>query len=69
MKEVRKTVVEPRSEYVMVRTTKQIKERLQALADKRGLSLSLIGHLAFIGALEVEDLIEEAIDDDEEEED
>ena len=51
MKEPRKTVVEPRSEYVMVRTTKEMKKRLQALADKRGLSLSLAGHLAFEAGL------------------
>ena len=47
MKEARKTVVEPRSEYVMVRTTRRLKKRLQTLADRRGLSLSLVGHLAF----------------------
>lgn len=52
MKEPRKTVVEPRSEYVMVRTTKQLKQRLRALADERGLSLSLAGHLAFEAGLE-----------------
>jgi len=51
MKEARKTVVEPRSEYVMVRTTKELKSRLQALADRRGLSLSLVGHLAFEAGL------------------
>ena len=53
MKEPRKTVVEPRSEYVMVRTTKEMKKRLQALADERGLSLSLAGHLAFEAGLDV----------------
>jgi len=61
MKQPRKTVVEPRSEYVMVRTTKDLKARLQALADERSLSLSLMGHLAFKEMVEaMEDQLDQA---------
>lgn len=54
----RRSVVEPRSEYIMVRTTKRLKEQLQAVANERDLTLSLAGHLAikaWLRMLEKED--------------
>lgn len=50
----RKTVVSPRSEYIMVRTTKKLKKQLEALAAERSLSLSLVGHLAFLEYVKAE---------------
>jgi hypothetical protein len=37
-------VLERRNDNIMVWTTPEIKERLQAIADARGWSLSLLGH-------------------------
>ena len=37
-------VLERRNDNIMVWTTPEIKEQLQAIADERGWSLSLLGH-------------------------
>jgi len=46
MKDTSRRAIEPRSEQVMIHTTKVTKERLQKIADERGWSLSKAGHLA-----------------------
>jgi hypothetical protein len=40
----KKIVLERREENIMVWTTAEVKERLQAIANERGWSLSLLGH-------------------------
>lgn len=41
-----KRTTEPRSEYIMVRTDPKTKKELQEIAEKKGWSLSLVGHTA-----------------------
>ena len=47
MKDTSPRAIKPRSERVMVHTTPEIKDRLQAVADEYGWSLSKAGHRAF----------------------